>query len=68
MTSPDPIIACLTCDRKLYKASGSVRCLAWKRHTMIIQCSEYVGPHKDCHVKLVWGPDYSDTLAHSRSK
>ena len=59
-------IACQSCERKSYKAGGVLRCLKWKRHTMITRCESYIGPHPECHIKLPHGPDYADTLAHAR--
>lgn len=60
--------ACQSCERRLYKAGGALRCIVWKIHTTITRCSEYIGPHPEMHFKLEHGPDYADTLAHSRSK
>ncbi len=58
-------IACLTCERKSYKAGGVLRCLDWKRFKQITCCSLYIGPHATCHFKIEGGPDWHDTLAHA---
>jgi len=60
--------ACQTCEKRLFKASALLRCLEWKKHSLITRCSNYIGPHPEMHFKLSWGPDYSDTLSHSRSR
>lgn len=59
-------IACQTCERRLYKASGLLRCMDWKRWSRIVTCTHYIGPHRDCHFKVFMGPEYSDTLAHGK--
>jgi hypothetical protein len=64
----EPDNCCKTCERKLYKASGALRCLEWKRFKIITRCTDYVGPHPECHFKTAWGRDYFDTLAQARSK
>lgn len=61
-------IACLTCERKSYKAGGVLRCLDWKIHTTITRCLNYIGPHPECHFKVEGGPEYYDTLAHAGIK
>lgn len=61
-------IACQSCYLRSYKPGGALRCLAWKRHTMITRCSDYIGPHPECHFKLANGPDYAETLARHRNK
>lgn len=58
-------VACDSCHRRSYKAGGLLRCLAWRRHASVIRCAHYIGPIVECHVKLYWGPDYADTLAHA---
>ena len=52
--------ACDSCQRRLYKASGLLRCI--DRH-WVTACSDYCGPHKDLHVPLPWGSAYSDSLS-----
>jgi len=59
--------ACLTCERKLFKASGLLRCLEWKHHTTITRCSRYIGPKKQFHFDTYYGPAYATTLAKGRS-
>jgi hypothetical protein len=66
--SENPRIACLTCELRSYKAGSLLRCLDWKRHTTITCCSNYVGPHAECHFKVAGGPDWHDTLAHAGIK
>jgi hypothetical protein len=60
--------ACQTCDRRSYRAGGALRCLDWKRHTTIMRCARYVGPHPECHFKVYGGPEYADSLAHAGIK
>jgi hypothetical protein len=58
-------IACLSCERRSYKAGGVLRCVEWKRFSQIVRCSKYIGPHAQCHFKVAGGPQYHDTLAHA---
>lgn len=57
---------CDSCKRRLIAAGGLLRCNEWRRHPTLTRCSEYVGPHKELHYKLVHGPDYADSLAHAK--
>lgn len=60
--------ACRTCERRSYKAGGALRCVEWRIHTTVTRCSEYIGPNPERHFKIAYGPDYADTLAHSRRR
>lgn len=61
---------CVSCKRRLKEAGGLLRCSEWRRHlkTPLIKCSEYIGPFPELHIKLKYGPDYADSLAHARGK
>ncbi len=56
-----PYYACGTCERRLYKATGALRC-HMKNAT---RCSHYIGPKPEMHVKLKYGPDYFTSLARA---
>ena len=55
--------ACNSCSRRLYKASGLLRCIERRN---VSACSAYVGAFKDLHVSLPWGSEYSDSLSRER--
>jgi hypothetical protein len=59
-----PYLACDSCQRRLYKVGGALRC----HFTKAVRCSHYVGPHKECHVKIYYGPEYADSLARAGIK
>jgi len=60
-------MACDTCQRRSYKAGGLLRCMEWRRHPSVVRCSHYVGPIAEMHVKIYYGPEYADTLAHAKT-
>ena len=50
--------ACTTCQWRLYKASGLLRC----HFKTAVRCSHYIGPHREHHFKLYSGPDWKGSL------
>ncbi len=71
--------ACFSCQRKLVKAGAVGRCEDWRRAfdtfkkydlgwSIIDKCSHYVGGIIEKHIKIFWGPPYSDSLTHAGIK
>lgn len=55
--------ACESCQRRLYKATGLLRCLDFRN---IIACSAYCGPFREYHIPLRHGQRYAEGLSRER--
>jgi hypothetical protein len=60
-----PENACFSCQRKLYKAGGALRCLVFKSKS-VTACSDYCGPFPELHIPLPWGKEYSESLSREK--
>ena len=55
-----PEWACKSCLRQLNSVNALSKCRAMRN---VSRCSHYCGPHEKFHIKLMYGPDYSSSLA-----
>lgn len=57
--------ACFSCQRKLYRAGGLLRCLFFTKAAVHL-CSDYCGPFPELHIPLPHGRPYAEGLTREK--